>query len=368
MTDLTTIYGNTIKSGVVIAVAAVIDPLLGINNVSPALLEEGVAALKKGLNANEYPEAIIVAENLAIASAVVIPGIRACGYAVESEISIPGYEPNLPTISGLENITGLVSEGDIIILDAKKGVAYIDPDLNTVIEYQQAELKRQEKGRIFITSEHLPARTQKGETILVYARVKDNNTVDLALDNGADGLFVDIRDIAKLDLDYIKRVLVAGLGKPIIFAVDTDATELVLAAAELAGPGQVTIMFDNEKFDDRFEEIEPALCEIDMNADSADVNISILSKSFDFDIEKLPIHCSVALEVFNAESVQDHVREFIKKIARERDPIHANFVLGNALGALPVMVKAGVRCITVDPNDIQKAKYMIREIGMEEID
>ena len=71
-----TLEGHAKQPGIAIAVAAVVDAKMGINAVSPALLMEGISALRGGLRPSDYPEVILICESLAVALNTRIPRAR----------------------------------------------------------------------------------------------------------------------------------------------------------------------------------------------------------------------------------------------------------------------------------------------------
>ena len=99
-----TIEGNAARRGVAIAVTTIVDTLKGISGISPVLLQEGVNALRRGAEPNDFPEVVVFTDSLAIGAAVRIPGVRTIGIAAQSAEMTPGIEPDIPCVTGLPDL------------------------------------------------------------------------------------------------------------------------------------------------------------------------------------------------------------------------------------------------------------------------
>lgn len=209
---MVTIEGNAKKPGIAIAVAAIFDTLKGIGGVSPALLQEGVNALKRGAALDDFPEAIVITDNLALGIALKIPGIQIIGLAAQAGDEIPTIELDVPCVTGLPDLLRSVSEGDLVIVDGNNGIVHIDPDPQTISRYQQIDESTEARITVFISSEHIPARTQAGEIVYVYAIVTSKTDLARALDEGADGLLVNATGAPE---EFTNRVAAAAGGKPV---------------------------------------------------------------------------------------------------------------------------------------------------------
>ncbi|MCE5197571.1 hypothetical protein LLG39_01185 [bacterium] len=366
---MVTIRGKARKEGVAIAVAAVIDTQNGINGVSPHLLEEGLHALKQGLRPEDYPEAVVICDNMVMGVSLRIPGVSTIGIAAQADVDIPGINPDVPCVLGAENLLDSVSNGDIVIIDGNSGTVHIDPDPQTIMHYQQIETQRESVSKIFISSEHIPARTQAGEMVCVYAYIANEGEVDQALSEGADGLLMDLRGGSE-DSNYYKAIMRAAPGKPLAFAVDFPCGELLKAAARYSGPGQVTVLFPMTQFENLFASIDPILADIEQDAEAANVDIGTIARGVERDAPVLTTTRCLTLDLRRSELVRqvdnDELQERAGAWLRGREPEDVLLLIGKHVDSLELLVRAGARSIAVLPDKVSFAKYAIRCIGDEQ--
>ncbi len=235
---MVTIEGKSLKSGVGIATAAVVDAKQGMGGVSPDLLMEGVRALRAMLPPREHPDAVVASDTLALGMSLKLPGINTVGIAIESPDELPGLEPKVPCVIGCTDLIRSISEGDVLIVDGDEGVVYIDPDLETILRYQEMEERAIHEHVVYIAAEHLPARTPEGEIVNVLGIVHDEASLAIALSQGADGVLTDIADLSVTP----SALLRVAAGKPIVILAEAASEELARAIEEFSVPGQVTVL------------------------------------------------------------------------------------------------------------------------------
>jgi hypothetical protein len=364
-----TIQGKARRDGVAIAVAAVVDSQNGINGVAPRLLEEGLRAIKRGASPQDYLEAVVICDNMAMGISVRIPGINTIGIAAQGAFDVPGLNPEVPCVTGLESLLAQVTQGDIVILDGNSGVVYIDPDPHTLMHYQQIEDQRSSERKVFIASEHIPARTQTGHTVTVYAYIKNESEVDQALSEGADGLFVDIKGGTE-DIDYYKAVMRAAPGKPLAFAADFECTALLKTAAHYSGPGQVTVMFPTDNFEELFGGVDPILAEIEADLDVATVDVGTIATGIEPDAATLTTTRRLALDLRKSKFIKEANPEDLSERSaawlRGRDPEDVILLIGKRTDLIEKLVIAGARSVAVLPDRVGLSKYKIRAINEED--
>lgn len=317
-----TLEGIARHPGIAIAVAAVVDAKSGINAVSPALLQEGISALRHGLLAQDYPQAVVACDSLAIGSSIRIPGTTAIGIAAEAQTDVEGLELEVPCVLGAVGLLRSINEGDIVIVDGNRGVVYVDPEPGVLMHYQQAEEERHTREKVFITSEHIPAQTQDGETVHVYALIQGDDHVGEALENGADGLMVDLRG-SNNTYGLGSHVLREAAGKPVVFLIDLECEEILRATMRYCTPWQVTLV----------------------------------SQSTD----ELAACVEAALESVAAEAVRMDVDVPQVHVGLENPP-----ALIDTTDLLEGIVRNGARLIAVSPALVAQAKYAIRSIVLQD--
>jgi phosphoenolpyruvate-protein phosphotransferase (PTS system enzyme I) len=94
----------------------------------------------------------------------------------------------IPAVVGLKDITEVVKNGDILIVDGIEGRVYIDPDHATVTRFialQEAHNKEKEELKKLIEVE---AVTKSGKRIDVAGNIGKPEDVHKVLENGADGI------------------------------------------------------------------------------------------------------------------------------------------------------------------------------------
>lgn len=369
-----TLQGTPRVQGIAIAVAAVVDIRRGIDGVSPELLQSGIDALRKGLDPVDFPEAVVACDNLAFGGSFRVPGVRTIGIAVQSGGDSPGLEVDMPCVVEVENLLKSISDGDIMIIDGDKGIVHIDPDPPTLIHYQHILEKRVAPPRIFITSEHLPAKMQSGEVVNVYACVSNQAELTLALDAGADGFLVDVRGSEFEFGRLYPELLSMATGKPAAFAAEFAPRDLLHAAMRHAAPWQVTLLLSQDNVEESFNaavaELEAVTTEaflddlqppqIGMGVFASDP-LSLVPDGL-HDISWL----FVDLRRFDFSGGADHLRAQALMWMNGRQPEQVVAVIGEYLEMIGVVVNAGARNVAVTPNMVTAAKYHIRSIGLEE--
>ena len=354
---MVTIQGIARSEGVAIAVAAVVDATNGINGVSPALLDEGLRAIRARLLPHDYPEAVVVCDSPAMGTTIRIPGVNVIGIATQSDTDMPGLIVEMPCAIGLEGLLESVSEGDIVIIDGGKGIVYIDPDPATLIHYQELDERKATARRLFIASEHIPARTQAGETILVYALVAEEAELTRALEDGADGLVVDLREHVGDPTAYCDNVLRAAAGKQVVFLITEYAEEVLRSAMWLAASGQVTLACSPAASDQVLREIESLLSAIESDSEATSVNIGTILLEPGHAADEVG-ECRIVLDVRESPLLSGIASPELKCVT----------VAPDQSDALVHLIEMGAKCVAVAPDAIGSAKYTIRSMGMEEVD
>jgi len=354
-----TLEGIAKQPGFAIAVAAVVDAKNGINGVSPALLQSGISALKKGLAPIDYPEAIIVCDNLAMGAVTKIPGISTIGLAAESSTDTTAIPIDVPCVIGVYDLIQSVSEGDIVVVDGSKGVVHIAPDPLTLTHYQQAEELRHIRERVFVSSEHIPARMQTGETVFVHAHIRDEAGLHSALENGADGLIVDLRGNYSETSAFCQEILRDAAGKPVTFALEVGCEDILRASMYYCTPGQVVLVSENPDF--LASQVDTAMDMIVLEALQLDVEppqvrLGWIARAGICDLTNM---APLVIDALEAEDVAGI-------LAGQLIPEEIVTLIGSRVDALEPLVRAGARHIGIEPELIENAKYAIRFIGLED--
>ncbi|MDO6354906.1 phosphoenolpyruvate--protein phosphotransferase [Caloramator sp. CAR-1] len=131
----------------------------------------------------------------------------------------------IPAVLGLGNITDVVKEGDILILDGDEGIVIINPDDETVKRYKEKQQKINEEKSELLKYKNIIV-NKNGRLIEIAANIGKIEEVDLAVKYGADGiglfrtefLYMDKETLPTEDEQFeaYKHVLEKMEGKPVI--------------------------------------------------------------------------------------------------------------------------------------------------------
>jgi len=359
------IDGIAKHDGVAIAIVARVDSVNGINGVDAAILEEGIRAIRKGLTRVDFPEVVVACDNVVMGVSLKIPGVNTIGIAAQGDMDVPGLDVDVPCVIDLPGLLEAVEQSEFVIVDGNKGVVYIDPDPHTLIHYQHIEEDLQARSKVFIASEHIPARTQTGEMVNVYAHIKNEGQVEQALEEGADGLLVDLRGTQADAAGFYRALMRAAPGKPLVFAVDFPCGVLVEAVSGNAAPGQVTVAFPEAMFDELFDDVRAGIVadpesEIKIGcvaSESEDNECQVAVGRIVIDMRK-----SALLKMGDDEKLASSVAGWIGW----RETESALVLLGKNVETVERLVRAGARSIAVPPDKVSVSKYAIRAMGAED--
>lgn len=109
----------------------------------------------------------------------------------------------IPAIVGLENVTELVKDGDIIIVDGIEGIIFINPDEKTIETYNAKKIKfeaEKEQIKELITKE---AVTKAGKHIIVGGNIGSPEDVNKVIENGGEGVGLFRTEFLYMDRDRL---------------------------------------------------------------------------------------------------------------------------------------------------------------------
>src|SRR5947209_3687366 len=143
---------------------------------------------------SSIPEhSVLVVERLLPSDVVRLPKANVRAVVVESlgqgsHASLLVREKGIPTITELPGILARLSNGTELLVDGYRGVLVITPRPATRVEFQE----RMEKWQATLVrckgACREPARSLDGQLVRVEANIGVRDDVELALDNGADGV------------------------------------------------------------------------------------------------------------------------------------------------------------------------------------
>ena len=136
---------------------------------------------------------IIVAHDLSPADTTELNTAKVMGFVTDvggrtSHTAIMAQALEIPAVVGLENVTALVEEGDLLIVDGRSGVVVVNPEDSDIIFYQERKLQLQQYKSSIARMSHLPAETPDGHRISITANIEFLEEVTAAKDYGSEGI------------------------------------------------------------------------------------------------------------------------------------------------------------------------------------
>jgi phosphoenolpyruvate-protein phosphotransferase (PTS system enzyme I) len=175
---------------------------------------------------------IIVAHELSPADTTELNIARVMGFITDvggptSHTAIMSQALEIPAVVGLETVTDLVMDGDLLIIDGNTGDVIINPDDSVIIHYQEKQIEHELYKSSIARTSHLPALTLDGQRITVNANMELLEEVAAVRDLGGEGI-----GLYRTEFLYLR-----SKGLPLEEELFEDYREV----AEIIFPGSVTI-------------------------------------------------------------------------------------------------------------------------------
>jgi len=175
---------------------------------------------------------IIVAHDLSPADTTELNTAKVMGFITDvggrtSHTAIMAQALEIPAVVGLEHVTALVEDGDLLIVDGSSGVVVINPDDGDIIRYQERKLQLQKYKSSIARMSHLPAVTPDGHRVAITANIEFLEEVTAAKDYGGEGI-----GLYRTEFLYLR-----GKG----FPEEEDLFEDYREVAEIMRPAPVSI-------------------------------------------------------------------------------------------------------------------------------
>jgi phosphoenolpyruvate-protein phosphotransferase (PTS system enzyme I) len=163
-----------------------------INDVGKRILRNLLGKEKKGLD-DLKEKAIIVSHELSPSDTVAMHTRNVAAFVTDmggktSHTAIMAKSLEIPAVVGLEGVTSKVNSGDILIVDGNTGVVIINPDEETLKNYQQELVKLKGLAERFLSVKTLPAVTIDGRLILINANIEFPDEVSSVKLHGSEGI------------------------------------------------------------------------------------------------------------------------------------------------------------------------------------
>jgi phosphotransferase system enzyme I (PtsI) len=139
------------------------------------------------------PGAIVVAHDMSPADTAHLHRAACAAFATDvggktSHSAILARAFEIPSVVGLERISELVGTGDLLIVDGLKGEVIVRPTPQQCDEYREKARVHIAFMRELLRNRELPAETQDGARVRLYANVEIVEEVPTALEHGAEGI------------------------------------------------------------------------------------------------------------------------------------------------------------------------------------
>ncbi|RMG11439.1 MAG: phosphoenolpyruvate--protein phosphotransferase [Planctomycetota bacterium] len=136
---------------------------------------------------------VLIARDLTPQQAAELPPEWVLGFATDlggktSHTAILAQSLHIPAVVGLGHITGVVTGGELVILDGRQGKVVIDPDEVTLRSYEQRRERYSVLQRALEELVALPAETLDGHQVRLFANIEYPEEIQQALRVGAEGI------------------------------------------------------------------------------------------------------------------------------------------------------------------------------------
>ncbi len=161
-------------------------------NVSDRIMKHLTGAQVININ-NIDKRVILIAKELSPAETSQINLDRVMGFVTDrggrsSHTSIIARTLEIPAVLGLEKITSIIHNDDIIIVDGTAGVVVINPSDETLAETESRKNAYEARRALYARSGHLPATTKDGLIMAVMGNIELPEEVVAVRDRGGDGI------------------------------------------------------------------------------------------------------------------------------------------------------------------------------------
>lgn len=136
---------------------------------------------------------IVVAHDLAPSDTASMYKQNVCGFITDiggktSHTAIMAKSLEIPAVVGLEEATLKIKTGDTVIVDGNAGIVIINPDEETLKDYEKEEEKLKGIAERFLAVKDLSAVTADGKTLLIAANIEFPEEVPSVKLHGGEGI------------------------------------------------------------------------------------------------------------------------------------------------------------------------------------
>ncbi len=175
-----------------------------IDHVSDRIMLNLVGA--KQVNIGDINERVIlVAHNLSPAETSQIQLERVKGFVTDrggkaSHTGIIARALEIPAVLGLENVTGMIRNEDLLIIDGTAGTVVINPREKTLVKFEERQSRYEDYKTVITRSSHLPAETVDGFHMQVMGNIELPDEAAAVHAHGGDGI-----GLYRTEFQYLSR-------------------------------------------------------------------------------------------------------------------------------------------------------------------
>ncbi|MBI4365529.1 MAG: phosphoenolpyruvate--protein phosphotransferase [Deltaproteobacteria bacterium] len=164
-----------------------------IDYVAQRLLRNLMGSAEMDLRHPPYSETILIAQDLSPAEVAALPRGRVKGFVTAvggntSHTAIIARSLDIPAMVGVADVTGIVREGDPVVLDGDGNRLIVRPTRAEIAGFRRRHAELIEERRALTKEARLPAVTRDGHAIAVAANIELVEEIPAALEHGAEAI------------------------------------------------------------------------------------------------------------------------------------------------------------------------------------
>jgi len=163
-----------------------------INDVGKRILRNILGKERRGWG-DLSEKVVVVAHDLSPSDTAAMHKENVCAFVTDvggktSHTAIMAKALEIPAVVGLEEVTTKIKGGDVLIVDGNMGIVIVNPDEETLKEYQEEERRIRIIAEKFLFVKDLPATTLDGKTIEINANIELPDEVPSVKLHGGQGI------------------------------------------------------------------------------------------------------------------------------------------------------------------------------------
>jgi phosphotransferase system enzyme I (PtsI) len=163
-----------------------------VNDVGKRILRN-LLGKKRSLLEGLKERVIVIAHDLAPSDTAIMHKQSVSAFVTDiggktSHTAIMAKSLEIPAVVGVEEVTSKINTGDLLIVDGGTGIVVLDPDEETLRDYQRELEKQKGVSEGFLSAKDLPAVTLDGKAIEIVANIELPDEVPAVKLHGGQGI------------------------------------------------------------------------------------------------------------------------------------------------------------------------------------